>query len=269
MTVVTLRTHTVRSGESLSSIAKSYNVSSWKLIYYAAANDNLRQRRPDPNRIGVGDVVVIPPNIRDVLKERLKRLEELRTASERLFTEQKQKLDAEFAKIKKTGMAIDMAAILASAVGGIVMVTKAYHASLKLSGAALAEANALLLKGALSNKVAGTFTFTFGAPGLADLVGIVVTNTTGELTGNEGLTWALTRIVIDSAMDTVSPSFWARALASRTLNPAKPEAVHSESLKALESARKSVLQQLDPKITKTRQMLADYESQILTMMRTA
>jgi hypothetical protein len=269
MATLTFREHTVRTGETLSAIAKQFNVSSWKLIYYAKVNDDLRRRRDDPNRIAVGDRVVIPPNIRDVLKERLQRLEDLRATTEKSFTEQKQILDAELKKAKNFGTAVDVAAAVFSAVGGIVSVAKAYHGSLKLAGTALAEANAKLLKASTAGKCLGTFTFQLGAPGLADLAGLVVTNTTGELTGNEGLVWAVTRIVIETAMDTVSPSFWARALASRSRNPPTLAAAHAEAVVALETARMSALRPLGEKISKTRQWLSDYEAQILTLTRTA
>lgn len=53
-------THTVRQGESLSSIARRYKIANWKDIYDDPANERFRSLRPNPNLIYPGDAVVIP-----------------------------------------------------------------------------------------------------------------------------------------------------------------------------------------------------------------
>ncbi len=52
--------YTVTSGDSLSAIAKRYDVPDWQSIYYHEKNGSFRQRRPDPNLIYPGDVVHVP-----------------------------------------------------------------------------------------------------------------------------------------------------------------------------------------------------------------
>ncbi len=52
--------HTVRSGECLSSIAKAYGFADWHRIYDAPENASFKQARPNPDLIYPGDVVVIP-----------------------------------------------------------------------------------------------------------------------------------------------------------------------------------------------------------------
>ena len=52
--------HRVLPGETLSLIAKKYGLRSWQDIYNHPDNAMLRKNRPDPNRIMVGDQVVIP-----------------------------------------------------------------------------------------------------------------------------------------------------------------------------------------------------------------
>jgi hypothetical protein len=52
--------HIVQSGECLSLIAANYGFTSWKTIYDAPANADFRRKRPNPNVIYPGDVLVIP-----------------------------------------------------------------------------------------------------------------------------------------------------------------------------------------------------------------
>ncbi len=54
------RPYTVRSGDSLSSIAARNGYSSWEEIYNHDDNREFRQRRPNPNRIRAGDVLYLP-----------------------------------------------------------------------------------------------------------------------------------------------------------------------------------------------------------------
>src|SRR4051812_7845845 len=52
--------YTVRPGDSLSSIATRNGFSSWRDIYDHPDNALLRARRPTPNVIVPGDVIIIP-----------------------------------------------------------------------------------------------------------------------------------------------------------------------------------------------------------------
>jgi hypothetical protein len=54
------RIHTVRRGESLSKIAAQYGIKSWRTIYDDPGNAAFRKKRPNPNRIEIGDEIVIP-----------------------------------------------------------------------------------------------------------------------------------------------------------------------------------------------------------------
>src|ERR1051325_8947818 len=55
-----MATHVVKKGESLSTIARQYGHSDWKAIYDHPANAGFKKKRPNPNVIHPGDVVVIP-----------------------------------------------------------------------------------------------------------------------------------------------------------------------------------------------------------------
>jgi len=52
--------HVVQQGECLSSIAKQHGFRRWRTVYDDPANAALRQKRPDPNILAPGDIVMIP-----------------------------------------------------------------------------------------------------------------------------------------------------------------------------------------------------------------
>jgi hypothetical protein len=54
------KTHIVRSGECLSSIAHDHGFRNWKTLYDHPDNADFKQKRPNPNVIYPGDVLVIP-----------------------------------------------------------------------------------------------------------------------------------------------------------------------------------------------------------------
>jgi N-acetylmuramoyl-L-alanine amidase len=54
------KTHTVKQGECLSSIAHLYGFSNWRTLYDHPDNDSLRTLRPNPNVLFPGDIVTIP-----------------------------------------------------------------------------------------------------------------------------------------------------------------------------------------------------------------
>ncbi len=52
--------YTVQSGDNLSAIARRFGLRSWQEIYNLPENADFRRRRPNPNLIFPGDVVMIP-----------------------------------------------------------------------------------------------------------------------------------------------------------------------------------------------------------------
>jgi len=52
--------HKVTQGECLSSIAKKYGFNDYRIIYDDGANAAFKQKRPNPNIIFPGDIIVIP-----------------------------------------------------------------------------------------------------------------------------------------------------------------------------------------------------------------
>lgn len=54
--------HKVSQGECLSSIAKRYGFTDYRVIYNHPSNAAFKQKRPNPNVIFPGDIIVIPDN---------------------------------------------------------------------------------------------------------------------------------------------------------------------------------------------------------------
>jgi hypothetical protein len=54
------RTHEVKQGECLSSIARNYGFADWHSLYDHAQNSSLREKRPNPNILHPGDLIFIP-----------------------------------------------------------------------------------------------------------------------------------------------------------------------------------------------------------------
>ena len=60
------KNHIVQQGECLSRIASRYGFTDWRFLYDHPANAELRRKRPNPNVLFPGDVVVIPaPRVKE------------------------------------------------------------------------------------------------------------------------------------------------------------------------------------------------------------
>ncbi len=54
------RVYVVQSGDYLEKIAREHGYLRWQELYYHPCNQRFRLKRPNPNRIFVGDVLMIP-----------------------------------------------------------------------------------------------------------------------------------------------------------------------------------------------------------------
>ena len=52
--------YVVRTGDNLSKIASTFRLRSWAAIYNDPENADFRRRRPNPNLIVTGDVLMVP-----------------------------------------------------------------------------------------------------------------------------------------------------------------------------------------------------------------
>ncbi len=55
--------YTVKPGDNLSALARRFNARSWQEIYNLPENAEFRRRRPNPNMIFPGDIVMIPGSL--------------------------------------------------------------------------------------------------------------------------------------------------------------------------------------------------------------
>jgi hypothetical protein len=53
-------TYTVHPGDTLSAIARRHDLPSWQAIYFHPANAPFRARRPNPDLIRLGGVLILP-----------------------------------------------------------------------------------------------------------------------------------------------------------------------------------------------------------------
>jgi hypothetical protein len=204
--------HKVKPGETLSIIARQFGVDSWSTIYYHKNNFELRKKRPNPNQIRPNDVVLVPvdlPDLRKVLKARLQRLLELQKDLEETHKKQKDEVKKAFSAAVNTGLLVDLGAVLVTGMAGIAKLIKAARPRLAATGTAIAKANEELMKSAMKSRGGFAWPFQFGSYTFQDLAAMTATKATNELTGNDGLVWPVTRIVLESYLDLASPSFWA------------------------------------------------------------
>ena len=54
------KNYTVVSGDTLTKIAKQHGFDDWRVIYNHPSNAAFKAKRPDPDKIFPGDVIVIP-----------------------------------------------------------------------------------------------------------------------------------------------------------------------------------------------------------------
>ncbi len=58
--VSTTSQYTVRPGDTMTAIATRFGFASWREIYYHPSNESFRRKRPNPDKIFVGDILQIP-----------------------------------------------------------------------------------------------------------------------------------------------------------------------------------------------------------------
>lgn len=106
------RSHAVKKGETIQSIAKKYGFRDWKEVWKHPGNDKLRKTRKDGEGLAPGDTVTVPALNEDEREERsaavrehaakageaLKIARQLDEAAD-VFDEQAKKLDAEASRI--------------------------------------------------------------------------------------------------------------------------------------------------------------------------
>ncbi|HEU4631394.1 MAG TPA: LysM domain-containing protein, partial [Gemmatimonadaceae bacterium] len=119
MAAIIHKYHVVRRGESLASIAATHGLASWKALYDAPANKDLRRLRPNPRFIQPGDRVAIPPDARELARAQLTQLRQLRADAEQVFDQLARELQREKARLAQLGKNVDTAATFATMFAGV------------------------------------------------------------------------------------------------------------------------------------------------------
>lgn len=239
--MVALKAYTVRSGDSLSRIAKKHKLSSWIALYAAPCNKSFRNKRKDPNRIQPGDKILIPPDPLNAALRRLAALEKLRGETVAMFKKQECVLDKDFNKIIKMGKTIDTIVMVSSILVNLGVLAKHGIKAASLTGKELAAANAAIVKTHVTNN----------AMFFSQLGGSQV-----QVTGMEGLAWGIGKVLLKSWGDMWSLTYWAKRISG-----VDPENIYKQTKTQLDSVRKKSLAQLETRIKQTKKLIASLKAE--------
>jgi LysM repeat protein len=248
----TYSAYVVRPGDTLSAIARKYGFSNPLLIYNDPANAAIRQRRPSPNLIQPGDRIAIPANramqIQNLQKQ-LQSLLALRHDSDATFLKIEQELDQVIRKYKTVSETADAAAMVAGIVVSMTQIVAKGMAAMKLSGAALEQANSELAKDAVK----------FSYEPLEDPA---LRGTAAVLGAHPNTAALLGKATIEAFLNIQSPSFWAGVWGNLRSGMSWSKAVTTDPLDTIietrnriELQRQATDRSLDQKIQQIRQLL--------------
>jgi LysM repeat protein len=199
--------HTVRKGETLIKIAKSYGIADWKAIFDAPENAKLKKERKKPEAIQPGDVLVIPPSpvdpklVKDLaaaeksLLAAIARRDSLRKEFQASITQAKSEIKSAAAKYKRTSQAVDAAAMVIMIHKDLAKMT--YDSSKVLKGMMESEAfQKEAIKTTMMWKV--------------DVIGPALLEIFGKLDDQSGKVRVAVVSLAKSFFDLTSPSFWGK-----------------------------------------------------------
>ena len=202
--------HTVKKGENLDKIAKSYGIANFNKIYSDLVNAKFRKTRPDPNKIEPGDKVIIPdyaltPSKRRDLKSliqtveaRIKSLQALKADQIKTTAELVGEITGAQRGFKKTSSAVDAASTLISLLGSLGKITAIGMKNTGNVASEIAKSNKAVL-----DEVAG-MRLTALSPALQS-----VAQSMGKSSKKAVVVVGITA---DSFFKMQSPSFWGKTL---------------------------------------------------------
>jgi hypothetical protein len=237
------RQHIVAAGESLATIATKYGIVSWEAIYTAPCNAELRKRRPNAKAIQPGDRVMIPPDERAVLRDRLAQLRRLKVDTTRVFDQLERALLLEIDRYRATGVGLDMTTGVALSFKGLVDIAKG---GLQMSrAAATLDDVAKGSRGIAKGHVVGQGTNQVGMFGQAGAF---------DIGGYDSDLVAGLKHVTKSFFDMTSPSYWAGRW-RKLLDGQHPEEAFDDAVQTLQAQRQQSMIAINHKIRLTEQML--------------
>lgn len=244
----------VKKGDTLESIARRFGFRSWKIIYNSAGNDGLRRNRPNPKTIKEGDVVNIPADVVKVARQRVEKLQALRSETEKMYDKYLQDWDRESRQMNSYSEKIDNIAKAATMVAGVfkelTSITVDGVKAMKLVGEELAKKNKELtrsvikfgyspLKDVAEDKALEVSQHQIASQGMLDL------------DPNDGPVSGVSKLVIKYLIfDCTNPSFWAGVITGTDIG----EINRKTRAHIIESRDKSIAF-LDKKIADARYVL--------------
>jgi hypothetical protein len=235
--------HVVGPGESLATIAAKYGVVNWEAIYAAPCNAELRRRRPSARLIQPGDRVMIPPDERAVLRDRIAQLKRLKVDTTRIFDQLERRLQQEIDAYKATGVGLDMATGVALSFKGLVDIAKG---GMQMSRAAASiEDVAKGSRGIAKGHVVGQGT---------NQVGMFVQAGALDIDGHDSDLVAGLKHVTKSFFDMTSPSYWAGRWRT-LLDGQHPEMAFDDAVQTLRAQREGTMIAINHRIRVAEQML--------------
>jgi LysM repeat protein len=248
----TYSTYVVRPGDTLSAIAGKYGFANFLFIYNDPANATIRQRRPSPNLIQPGDRIAIPASRAAQIQNARKQLQSLlalRHDSNATFLRIEQELDQTISKYKNVSEIADATAMVAGIVVSMTQIVAKGMAAMKLSGAALEEANGELARDAIK----------FSYEPLEDPA---LRGTAAALGANPSTAAILGKTTIEAFLNIQSPSFWAGVYGNLRSGMSWSKAVSTDPLDTIIDTRNQIELQrqatdraLDQKIQRIQQLL--------------
>lgn len=182
--------YVIHQGDTLASIARQFAFSNWKEIYYHPANSAFRARRPDPNRLQAGELIMVPPSpqmVHQVLQQRLNSLMRLRLDNDILDQHIESDMDANLRQYVTTAGMADAAAEAGTLLVSLGSLAYKGMAAMKLSGTVLETANKELGKQALELAY--------------DPLQDPALRFAGKINAHAGIVWAIEKASIQAFLD--------------------------------------------------------------------
>jgi len=230
--------YTVEAGDNLTTIARKFNVPSWRNIYDSPQNAQWRSVRSSPHNLQVGDQLVIPPDPVAVLERKIKNLELLYSQAEKSYRQIEEQQMRYKKSIDGFSFGIDLAA---SALSSCVTIVSGGIRAMYKTGTELAKANADLAKAALK----------FWPEQIKDNIKQNIIKRSGllEVSEEEGLMTALPKEAVTFFLNWSSPSYWAQKYTGTDVDK-----IHRETIVSISRSRTETLARLKLKIDSTRSL---------------
>ena len=232
------RKYVVQPGDTLINIAAQHRLPSWRAIFDAPANINVKRLRGTPERIQPGDVFLIPPDPVKLIEYKIDRLLRVRQESEEMFNKLLAEANMNYRGVKRTASAVDTAATVAQLGVGYSKIVKGGFDAMKKTGAELAKANRALAKTAVKN----------GRDFVRDQA--IQQSSFMKVTGEEGLALAITKITLKSWFDMTTPSYWAQRFSGVNI-----EQIHRETIANIQRQKTKSIGNIERRIAELKNEL--------------